>query len=125
MIRRPPRSTLFPYTTLFRSSGASPEPPRYPTRVFPRRPRTPKGWYFSFFSPRTCGSNTPRPRTVTRPTKEEEDMAKGRKAFGGYAISFKDCKDSMEKVFGGAPIGPSVMTKKLWAYVKRKRLGKR
>src|SRR2546425_13045176 len=62
MIRRPPRSTLFPYTTLFRSSGASPEPPRYPTRVFPRRPRTPKGWYFSFFSPRTCGSNTPRPR---------------------------------------------------------------
>src|SRR5258706_8654350 len=30
MIRRPPRSTLFPYTTLFRScrgSGMSPEPP--------------------------------------------------------------------------------------------------
>src|SRR2546430_13741183 len=24
MIRRPPRSTLFPYTTLFRSSGVSP-----------------------------------------------------------------------------------------------------
>src|SRR3712207_7510271 len=24
MIRRPPRSTLFPYTTLFRSSGARP-----------------------------------------------------------------------------------------------------
>src|SRR3712207_7570363 len=24
MIRRPPRSTLFPYTTLFRSSGAKP-----------------------------------------------------------------------------------------------------
>src|SRR3712207_9198326 len=24
MIRRPPRSTLFPYTTLFRSCGASP-----------------------------------------------------------------------------------------------------
>src|SRR2546429_1390003 len=24
MIRRPPRSTLFPYTTLFRSSGTSP-----------------------------------------------------------------------------------------------------
>src|SRR2546430_10725765 len=26
MIRRPPRSTLFPYTTLFRSSLASPPP---------------------------------------------------------------------------------------------------
>src|SRR3989454_4191664 len=25
MIRRPPRSTLFPYTTLFRSSAAEPE----------------------------------------------------------------------------------------------------
>src|SRR3712207_8327950 len=31
MIRRPPRSTLFPYTTLFRSSGGGPacrSPPR-------------------------------------------------------------------------------------------------
>src|SRR3712207_7057028 len=26
MIRRPPRSTLFPYTTLFRSVGAPPSP---------------------------------------------------------------------------------------------------
>src|SRR5256885_12911782 len=26
MIRRPPRSTLFPYTTLFRSTSASPVP---------------------------------------------------------------------------------------------------
>src|SRR5256885_5415973 len=26
MIRRPPRSTLFPYTTLFRSIAATPEP---------------------------------------------------------------------------------------------------
>src|SRR2546423_9774681 len=28
MIRRPPRSTLFPYTTLFRSAGAVAEVPR-------------------------------------------------------------------------------------------------
>src|SRR3712207_6968412 len=27
MIRRPPRSTLFPYTTLFRSNGTGFEPP--------------------------------------------------------------------------------------------------
>src|SRR3712207_7290408 len=27
MIRRPPRSTLFPYTTLFRSSGSSADDP--------------------------------------------------------------------------------------------------
>src|SRR2546425_8741449 len=29
MIRRPPRSTLFPYTTLFRSSRPAPVAPRY------------------------------------------------------------------------------------------------
>src|SRR6266571_7469741 len=34
MIRRPPRSTLFPYTTLFRSSS----PPA------PGRPRRDRGW---------------------------------------------------------------------------------
>src|SRR2546426_2454195 len=30
MIRRPPRSTLFPYTTLFRSRGKSTAPPGKP-----------------------------------------------------------------------------------------------
>src|SRR5688572_31682573 len=30
MIRRPPRSTLFPYTTLFRSEEVRPETPRHP-----------------------------------------------------------------------------------------------
>src|SRR3712207_7274314 len=33
MIRRPPRSTLFPYTTLFRSSTLSPHPRRCPWPV--------------------------------------------------------------------------------------------
>src|SRR5580700_11585244 len=39
MIRRPPRSTLFPYTTLFRSSSprGSPRPPRGTGRRGPRR----------------------------------------------------------------------------------------
>src|SRR3989441_1497412 len=36
MIRRPPRSTLFPYTTLFRSARRRPLPPRAPLRL--RRP---------------------------------------------------------------------------------------
>jgi len=52
-------------------------------------------------------------------------MAKGKAAFGGYSINFKGCKDSLEAVFGSKPIGPSEMTKKIWAYVKRKRLGKK
>src|SRR5258708_20217223 len=41
MIRRPPRSTLFPYTTLFRS-GPAPPPRRSPTRapeLLVRQPR--------------------------------------------------------------------------------------
>lgn len=50
---------------------------------------------------------------------------KKKAAFGGYSISFKGCKDSVESVFGSKPIGPSVMTKKIWSYVKRKRLAKR
>src|SRR5689334_24422687 len=39
MIRRPPRSTLFPYTTLFRSSGPPVARPRpSPRCVSPRSP---------------------------------------------------------------------------------------
>ena len=47
-------------------------------------------------------------------------MAK--KPFGGYAISFKGCDDSLEKVFGSGKVTPSEMTKKLWAYIKRKKI---
>lgn len=43
-----------------------------------------------------------------------------KKAFGGYTISFKGCTESLEQVFGTAPLSPSEMTKKLWAYVKKK-----
>src|SRR5947207_4501239 len=42
MIRRPPRSTLFPYTTLFRSSASSPRlGPVRRTRCPRARPRSP------------------------------------------------------------------------------------
>src|SRR2546422_3684843 len=47
MIRRPPRSTLFPYTTLFRSPPARPRADRPPPAQFRRggrgaRPRVPR-----------------------------------------------------------------------------------
>src|SRR5256885_14401089 len=42
MIRRPPRSTLFPYTTLFRSEGAG-EMFRVSTLDLANLPRTPEG----------------------------------------------------------------------------------
>jgi len=56
------------------------------------------------------------------------DMAKkGTKppAFGGYAISFAGCSDSLESVFGSASIAPSEMTKKIWSYVKLRGLAKK
>jgi chromatin remodeling complex protein RSC6 len=51
-------------------------------------------------------------------------MATKKAAFGGYTINFKGCSDSMEAVFGGKPVSPSDMTKKLWAYVKKNKLAK-
>jgi hypothetical protein len=45
-----------------------------------------------------------------------------KKAFGGYAVNFKGCTDTLESVFGSAPVPPSQMTKRLWEYVKRHRL---
>src|SRR4051794_41906662 len=41
MIRRPPRSTLFPYTTLFRSARAGGGRPRRRQRAAPRSTRDP------------------------------------------------------------------------------------
>src|SRR2546429_6866226 len=40
MIRRPPRSTLFPYTTLFRSYGVTAGGPVYLPKVYDGRDKT-------------------------------------------------------------------------------------
>lgn len=48
-------------------------------------------------------------------------MAK-KKAFGGYSITFKGVKETLEDVFGSAALAPSEMTKRLWAFVKKKKL---
>jgi chromatin remodeling complex protein RSC6 len=45
-----------------------------------------------------------------------------RPAFGGYSINFKGQSDSLESVFGSTAISPPEMTKKLWAYVKKRKL---
>lgn len=59
--------------------------------------------------------------------KKKKKPAKrgGKKAFGGYSISFAGRKETLEQVFGKAAIAPSMMTKKLWAFVKKKKLGKK
>lgn len=52
----------------------------------------------------------------------EKKAAAKKPAFGGYSINFKGCMDSLETVFGNKPIGPSQMTKSIWAYVKKNKL---
>src|SRR2546428_5444984 len=61
MIRRPPRSTLFPYTTLFRSSSRAPDP-RLPSRGGQRAVPS-RGYPASFFRIR---------RANRRPLRSEE-----------------------------------------------------
>src|SRR5699024_12547075 len=54
LLRPPPRSPLFPYTTLFRSPGGSPGPGRSPPR---RRP--PSGFSPRRTAGRGCGAPAP------------------------------------------------------------------
>src|SRR3712207_8348725 len=69
MIRRPPRSTLFPYTTLFRSSGRARPPP--PTTGRARR-RAARATADPRRGPRRCGRRgAPRLRRTSRPRSEE------------------------------------------------------
>src|SRR5438876_8388906 len=46
MIRRPPRSTLFPYTTLFRSGRAEDRAQEAFARALVHRPENTRGWLF-------------------------------------------------------------------------------
>ena len=60
-------------------------------------------------------------KTVKKRTISKKSKTK--KPFGGYTITFKNRKETLEQVFGKASIPPSQMTKKLWKFVKAKRLG--
>ncbi|NIP62586.1 MAG: hypothetical protein GWN01_02995 [Nitrosopumilaceae archaeon] len=55
-------------------------------------------------------------------TKKKTKSATKKKAFGGYAISFAGRTETAEQIFGKKPIAPSEMTKKIWTFVKSKRL---
>jgi len=59
-------------------------------------------------------------KTVKRRTVSKKSKTK--KPFGGYTISFKNRKETLEQVFGKDNIPPSQMTKKLWKFIKAKRL---
>ena len=62
-------------------------------------------------------------KTKRKATKtKRKTKRKTKKAFGGYSISFKNRDESLEQVFGKGNLAPSEMTKKLWKFIKSKRL---
>ena len=72
---------------------------------------------------KTVKRKTVKRKTVSKKSKTVSKKSKTKKPFGGYTISFKNRKETLEQVFGKASIPPSQMTKKLWKFVKAKRLG--
>src|SRR3712207_7000841 len=65
MIRRPPRSTLFPYTTLFRSPRS-----RTASRPLSRRPRSPAAGVLSIPS----GPGAGQPRAADRSEEHTSEL---------------------------------------------------
>ena len=66
-------------------------------------------------------------KTKRKTTKAKRKTTKAKRktkkrAFGGYSISFKNRDESLEQVFGKGNLAPSEMTKKLWKFIKSKRL---
>ena len=66
-------------------------------------------------------TKTKRKATKTK-RKATKTKRKAKKAFGGYSISFKNRDESLEQVFGKGNLAPSEMTKKLWKFIKSKKL---
>ena len=64
---------------------------------------------------------TSRRKTKSR-SKSRSKSKSNRKPFGGYAINFAGRTDTVEQIFGTKPVTPSEMTKKIWIFIKSKRL---
>jgi hypothetical protein len=43
--------------------------------------------------------------------------------FGGYNIAFEGCTETVEQLFGKNKLTPPEMTKVLWKYIKKWKLG--
>ena len=61
-------------------------------------------------------------RSKSRKSKPKSKSKGKKKPFGGYAISFSGREETMEDVFGKGKVTPSEMTKKIWKFIKAKRL---
>jgi len=62
-----------------------------------------------------------RRKTKSRSKSRSKSKSK-RKPFGGYAISFAGRTETVEQIFGTKPVTPSEMTKKIWVFIKSRRL---
>src|SRR5258707_8308394 len=80
MIRRPPRSTLFPYTTLFRSRACRRFDRRTPRPRCERRPRRTIGscWLSSFKQTRAGTATSLRSAPATRRSEEHTSELQSR-----------------------------------------------
>lgn len=64
-------------------------------------------------------------RAKSRKVKSKSKSKGKKQPFGGYAISFSGRTETVEDVFGKGNITPSEMTKRIWKFVKAKRLSNR
>jgi len=60
-------------------------------------------------------------KSKSKPKSKSKSKGK-KKPFGGYAISFSGRTETVEDVFGKGKVTPSEMTKKIWKFIKAKRL---
>src|SRR5256885_7842677 len=79
MIRRPPRSTLFPYTTLFRSGGR-----RWSSDLGSRSPRTTRARISRYGAP--PGSSGAKERSMPYFTRSEEHTLNSSHLVISYAV---------------------------------------
>ncbi len=61
-------------------------------------------------------------RSKSRKSKPKSKSKGKKKPFGGYAIRFSGREETLEDVFGKGKVTPSEMTKKIWKFIKAKRL---
>jgi len=69
-------------------------------------------------------SKSRRKSTSKRKTKSrsKSKSRSKKKPFGGYSISFSGRTETLEQVFGLGNVTPSEMTKKIWKFIKAKKL---
>ncbi len=71
-------------------------------------------------------SKSRRKTSKSKSRKSKSRKSKGKKKpFGGYALSFSGRTETVEQVFGGGSVTPSEITKKLWKFIKAKKLANR